>query len=132
MRAPPDGFLFDTVPRAAPILIQSVKDCDIPVYTTSLPPPDSLTPLIPTTDVALWLQQGVFTGTMINILNVKAFHFTMTTPTMNVCYNEKGQWILTSGFVDYTKGRAAPPKAAPPEDESENSNKNQAPPTGPD
>lgn len=107
-RAPTNGFLFDTTPRSAAVLFQTIDRKVYPIFTTpdTLLPPDSLEPLIPLASVSVWFQRDVSSGTMVDAKSTKPFVVDMTSDVMTVHYDKDGKWHSVTQPVDYTNGRA--------------------------
>ena len=113
-QAPTNGFLFETTPRSAAVLYQTVQGETRPVYITpeSLLPPSATETLIPQISVAVWFQRDVSTGTMIDTAALQPLIIPMTTTTMSVEYDSEGKWIISTQNIDYTNGRYAKRVAA--------------------
>ena len=96
-----NGFLFDTAPSAAATLYQTVQSEPRAVYTTPGPrlPPNSTDSLIPLPAVGVWFQRDVEIGSMV--IPRLPLVIPMTETTMDVEYNDKGQWQVTTGEVDH-------------------------------
>ncbi|KAG8526061.1 uncharacterized protein KY384_000827 [Bacidia gigantensis] len=109
--APRDGFLFDTTPAAAAVLIQSVNGKNRPVYITphGVMGQSSKEPIVPLPRVAVWFQRDVEIGTMMDAWMRKAFFVPMGTDgsISTVLYDAKGCWHVVGQPIDYTHGRFA-------------------------
>ena len=108
-KAPNNGFLFETTPRSAAVLYQTVQGENRPVYITpeALLPPNATETLIPQLSVAVWFQRDVSSGMMVDIAAQQALTIPMTTTTVNVEYDSHGKWHIVTDAIDYTKGQYA-------------------------
>ena len=106
VRAPNDGFHYDTTPSSAPILYQTVQNKVRAVYLGKLLPPNSTESLRPLPNmVGVWFQRDTDNGDKFDPSKQTVAKIVMTTPNMTINYDET--WHVKSCPIDYTKGHYA-------------------------